>query len=147
MTTWSLDATFPTLDANVPQASLDGNTLTGGVSASLFGWSPSYAVPRKVTFRQRKAAFGDGYTQRSGVGINNIVRRWDLRFISKSEAVAQAINDFLEAREDGKSFYWIPPFLNPGDETILVTCEEFTITPVTYNSFDVTATFEQVYGE
>lgn len=147
MTTWTLDATLPTLDTGTPQATLDGSTLIGGVTAAQFSWSPSYAVPRKITFKLRKAAFGDGYTQRSGVGINNIVRRWDLRFNAKTESVAQAINDFLEAREDGKAFHWVPPFLNPGSETILVTCEEFTITPVTYNSFDITATFEQVYGE
>lgn len=112
-----------------------------------FLWSPSYAVPKKVSFRLRKGEFGDGYEQRSGVGINNIRRQWDLRFNAKSEAVALDIQDFLEARKDGKSFYWKPPFLNRNEETILVTCEEFTITPVTYNSFDITATFEQVYGE
>lgn len=147
MATWTLDTLLPSLDSGTPQASLDGSFFTPGLSTAQFLWSPSYAVPKKVSFRLRKGEFGDGYEQRSGVGINNIRRQWDLRFNAKSEAVALDIQDFLEAREDGKSFYWKPPFLNRNEETILVTCEEFQITPMSYNNFDITATFKQVYGE
>lgn len=147
MTTWTLDAALPTLDTGTPQASLDGSYASPEASTTQFLWSPSYAVPKKVSFRLRKAGFGDGYEQRIGIGINNIKRQWDLRFNNKTEAIAMDIQDFLEAREDGKSFYWKPPFLNRNDEIVLVTCEEFQIVPVTYNSFEITAVFRQVYGE
>lgn len=143
---WLLDNLLPTLDSTAVVASLDGS---GGVVASntQFSWSPSYAVSKKTKLNMRVIQFGDGYQQRAGTGINNIGRQWDLRFNAKTETVAMDIQDFLEARKDGSSFYWKPPFLNRMDETIKVICKSFDIVPATYNSFDITATFEQVFGE
>ena len=144
---WKLDALTPTLDTGTPNATLDGSNLGGGIGASLFSWSPAYGSPRKAKFKLDRAPFGDGYEQRSGKGINNIERMWDLRFIGKTEAVALDIQDFLEARSDGSSFFWTPPYMNRNDEMIRVICVEFQVTPASYNTFDITATFQQVYGE
>lgn len=137
---WTLDSYLPTLDASSAIATLDGN-------ATIFSWVPSYSSPRKTKFNLRRAPFGDGYEQRSGVGINNIIRVWDLRFDTLSEESAQEILNFLESHSNGQSFDWIPPYLNPNLDIFKVTCDEFDINPSGYMIYDLTATFVQTYGE
>lgn len=143
---WTLDSSLPTLDAGSLVATLDGSGGTGS-SATIFGWSHSYDSPRKTKFNQQSAKFGDGYEQRTAIGINHIMRTWDLRFIGKSDSVASDIASFLDARSAGQSFLWAPEFINPGDNLIRVVCTEYDIVPGTYNSFDITATFRWVPGE
>lgn len=144
--TWTLDGSTPTLDADSPFATLDGSGGNGSL-AGTFYWSHSYGVSRKVEIKLNKSQFGDGYMQRTGKGINNIVRVWDLRFNARNETIAQQISDFLEVRSQGQSFSWTPLFLNPTDAAIRVLCESFEVVPRDYNSFDITATFQEVYGE
>lgn len=143
---WTLDALLPTLDAPSSVATLDGSGGTVA-SAAAFTWAHSYGSPRKTKFSLSTAKFGDGYQQRVGTGINNIMQTWDLRFIGKSESVAQAIVSFLEARSEGLSFDWTPLFLNPNSQAIRVICKEYDVNPSTHGAFDISATFEQVYGE
>lgn len=112
-----------------------------------FVWVPSYSSPRKVQVQLRRAPFGDGYEQRSGVGINNLARTWDLKFTTTPGVTAQAIISFLEANTNGQSFDWVPPFLNPSASSIKVTCVEFEANPVGYDVYDISATFAQVHGE
>lgn len=145
--TWTLDAVTPKLDAGLGTARLDGWSAISGVVTGEFIWSPSYATPKKVSISLWESKFGDGYQSRAGKGINNILRIWELAFNGRSEATAQAIEDFLELYSTGNSFLWMPPFLNPTNEKIKVICKEFQIVPDTYNSFNVTAVFTQVYGE
>ena len=146
---WTFDALLPTFDANAGFATMDGWSPSSGTPAapSVFTWSPSYGVPKKTSFELRKASFGDGYQQRSALGMNNIKRQWDLMWKGKTEDVALDIQDFFEARKDGISFLWTPPFMNRNAEEIKVICVAFDVTPASYNNFDVVAVFEQVYGE
>lgn len=147
--TWRFDATTPRLDSSVARATMDGWSLgsPAPTASPVFTWAHTYAVPKKVSFELRRAKFGDGYEQRNNLGINNTSRQWNLTWKGKSEPVAQEINDFFEARSDGKSFSWKPLFLNKDNSTIKVICVAFDVIPASYNSFDITATFEQVYGE
>jgi phage-related protein len=85
-----------------------------------------------------KASFGDGYSQRSADGINNIVDRYELTWENIDRAEANTILAFLKARAGIESFYWTPP-----GETVerLWLCEKWQRTHVTAVLDTVSATF------
>lgn len=135
--TWTLDALIPTLDSSVV-------TLDGSGSALTFQWIPSYDSSQDSEAKLREAKFGDGYSQRAGVGINNIAGTWSLVFNNKSLAEKRAITDFLKAHSDGRSFPW-----TPYDELseIKVYCSKWKSVAVDYDTYNVTCTFTRTYGE
>lgn len=141
--TWLLSDTSPSLDAANPNASLDGAS-SGTQSVNTFTWIPSYGSDEDSEQSIREARFGDGYSQRSGIGINNLNDKWNLVFNIRSSTEKDDIKDFLRARIGGMSFYW-----TPFDEIIpiRVFCRKWKIVADNYNSFSITCTFERVYGE
>lgn len=108
-----------------------------------FTWSPQ-TVSKKAVPRVLGAAFGDGYQQRVGDGINTISPEWSLTF-SRVIADIDAIEAFLEARAGEESFDWTPP----GESTaIKVVCPEWGKTPHGgLASAAFSATFRKVFGE
>lgn len=73
-----------------------------------FGWSPLIEPTAEVTFRQNAVQFGDGYTQVTGDGLNNILRTWPLQFRGYGHEV-QPIKAFIEAHAEGQRFLWTAP--------------------------------------
>lgn len=142
--TWTLDAGTPTLDAGADVATLDGVLLGGGTPASVFQWIPSYGSDSESTVPLREAKFGDGYTQRTGLGINNIADKWNLTFSNRSGATKDAIIAFLRARANGTSFSWTP---YDSAESVRVYCKQWSIVAVDHDIFSITCTFERAYGE
>jgi phage-related protein len=69
--------------------------------------SPGSSVD--VTPRVRKAPFGDGYAQRSGDGINAMVRTFNAQFAVISATEAQSLLDFFRERAGYKPFRWTLP--------------------------------------
>lgn len=113
----------------------------------MFAWIPSYSSPKKTTIRLLRNKFGDGYEQRVGDGINNIDNSWSLNFNTTPQAIAQEIDDYLKYQAMGESFPWVPPFLNPTGQSIKVICTEYQINPVGFEIYDVSMTFDRVFGE
>jgi phage-related protein len=141
--TWLLSDLTPTLDASTPNASLDGSS-SGTSQVNSFIWIPSYGSDNDSEQMIREARFGDGYRLRAGIGINSIDDKWNLVFSIRSSAEKDAIRDFLRARTGGRSFFWTPfDELTP----IKVFCKKWKIVADDYNSFNITCTFERVYGE
>lgn len=140
--TWTLDSSIPTLDSGISTATLDG----GPFGSSIFVWIPAYGAKKKVTSKIRKSEFGDGYSQRTGFGINNQAKEWPLMFDKRTQAEINSIEAFLDSRAEGQSFLWTPPFSNPTNETIRVYYEEYE-TEATDGGLTLSTTFKRAYGE
>jgi phage-related protein len=86
-------------------------------------------------------AFGDGYTQRAGNGINVDLRKWDdMPFTKRSQSEIFAIEAFLKAQGATTPFNWQVP----GQDLALVVCPRWS-TPKAddFGSWSITATFEE----
>jgi len=107
-----------------------------------FAWSPQTAQ-KSAEPRVLSAAFGDGYQQRVGDGINALAASWELTF-SRTAADIDAIEDFLIARAGVESFDWT----DPDGNAIRAICPSWARQPNTgLGSGSLTATFRQVFGE
>lgn len=88
--------------------------------------------------RVLKASFGDGYSQRSADGINNIVDKYSLTWENIDREEAETIMAFLRARAGVETFtYTVPRETTPRKWL----CEQFQQTHVTAVLDTVTATF------
>jgi phage-related protein len=107
-----------------------------------FSYSPTYGAALKVQPRVRVASFGDGYKQRSGDGINRQARQWSLGFDGTKTEI-DAIELFL-GNEDGiTAFDWTPPSGSAGKWI----CSAWTTSINEYDSWVLSSTFQEVFGE
>jgi phage-related protein len=103
--------------------------------------NPSYGASKKSSPRVRNVQFGDGLSQRLRYGLNQDAKVWNLKF-EVSEADADTIETFLEARQGAENFDWSPP-----DETTTYKwiCQEWSKSIPYLNRATITATFQQVF--
>ncbi|HDX9500717.1 TPA: phage tail protein, partial [Bacillus thuringiensis] len=91
-----------------------------------------------VSFRTRKAGFGDGYTQVSGDGLNPRSQEWELNFVGTEDYILP-IKQFLDRHGGTKSFQWTPPLEDIG----LFRCEQYKPVPMGGGNYSLSATFIQ----
>lgn len=103
--------------------------------------APTYGAQKSSQPAVRKVQFGDGYSQRLTFGLNQNPKSWSLTW-EVSEANADTIEDFLDARGGAESFDWIPPDTATSYKWI---CEQWTKTIPYLNRASITATFTQVF--
>ena len=109
---------------------------------STFTWLPSYSASADIEFKTRTAMFGEGYSQRVPDGINYLKRTWNLTFeLPKPET--DAIEAFLYARRGVESFTWTPPTGPTG----LWLCPAWKPAAAGYDSFTISLTFQEVFGD
>jgi phage-related protein len=106
-----------------------------------FTYIPDFGAAKKIAPRVNAISFGDGYEQRATFGINNNPQSWDLSFANRSDADAQAIDDFLTARAGVESFDWTPYNQSAGK----YICKEWSKSIDKYNGNTIQATFMQVF--
>lgn len=107
-----------------------------------FTVTPDFGAKVAYKPRVRRVAFGDGYEQRQGDGINTQPAAWDLQFQNRTDAEAAIIMDFLEARAAVEAFNFTPP----NEATaIRVVCREWSKSIERANLNTVTAQFVQVF--
>ncbi|NOJ92009.1 hypothetical protein HMI51_03485 [Corallococcus coralloides] len=87
-----------------------------------FPFIPDYGAQADAVPRVRKAQFGEGYTQRSGDGLNPVLRRWALQFSNFSKVAADALEAFLRARAGIEAFEFVTP-----DTAWAVTAQAFGV--------------------
>lgn len=89
--------------------------------------------------------FGDGYTHRIPIGINNGLRRWSVQFLNRSLADADAIVEFFRTRNGATSFSWRPQGYAADVRVVCVSYSKPIKNQWIDGSFvyDVTATFEE----
>ena len=105
-----------------------------------FTYTPSFGASRKRKPRALQAAFGDGYEQRVGDGINVDLVVWDLTFQNRGATEADAIETFLALKAAVTAFTWTPA----GGSEITVVCREWNRSFAESNKNTITANFEQV---
>ena len=86
------------------------------------------------------AAFGDGYSQRTGDGINIALEDWSVTFSARTNSERDTILAFLEARNGIEAFDWTSPRGTVGK----FICPEWTYVPNNAAISTVTAKFTQV---
>lgn len=104
-----------------------------------FNWPYTTEPTGTITLRERKAQFGDGYSQAVEDGLNAKVQAWPLVFDGDSADVAP-VNAFLDAHV-GVSFYWTPPLGTQG----YYQCASYTLVPHGSDLYTLTAQFQQVF--
>lgn len=105
--------------------------------------TPAYGAQKTSNPKLRTARFGDGYEQRVSFGLNQNPKQWDLTWQNITEANADTIETFLNARAaDGASFDWTPP-----DEATAYkwVCEQWSKTVPYTGRATISATFRQVF--
>jgi len=101
----------------------------------------SYGLSKASAPNTNTAAFGSGYSQRSTFGINQNLKRWNLRWENISETDSDTIETFLDARGGTESFTFTPPNESASAKYI---CTSWNKT-IPYPSFaTITATFQEV---
>jgi phage-related protein len=79
------------------------------VGTSTNGTVPDFGLSKKSEPAIRNVQFGDGYSQRLVVGLNQSPKEWNLTWVNRSNADITAIETFLDARAGAQSFTWTPP--------------------------------------
>lgn len=102
--------------------------------------NPTYGARKTSRPKVRQVQFGDGYVQRLTFGLNQDLKTWNLTF-EVSEADADTIETFLEARGGSEYFNWSPP---DDDNTYKWICLNWSKTIPYLNRATIQATFQQV---
>lgn len=103
--------------------------------------TPTYGAQKRSQPRVRIAQFGSGYSQRSTFGLNQNPKTWNLTW-NVSEADADTIEAFLDARGGAEAFEWTP--LDEATEYKWI-CREWEKTIPYVGRATIAATFEQVF--
>lgn len=118
----------------------NGYITDKGESKPYFTWIPSYSYNVDNQPRIKKIQLGDGYTQRSPDGINNILPVFNLEFNCDINEVT-AILHFLTERKGSESFIWLAPA--PFGTLGRFVCEKFSNVQPFYNNYTLNCTFER----
>lgn len=71
---------------------------------------PHKSSPGQTTeFKTLDAEFGEGYTQSSAEGMNNIRESWDLNWDNEDAADIATIRTFINSLYGSVPFKWTPP--------------------------------------
>jgi len=103
--------------------------------------APTYGVQKRSAPSVRAIQFGSAYQQRAQFGINQNPKVYNLTF-EVSEAEADTIETFLDARGAVESFTFTPPAETSSAKFI---CRQWSKSIPYLNRATITATFEQVF--
>lgn len=106
-----------------------------------FTFTPSWGSALTKKYAVTDIAFGDGYSQRVGEGINRKREMWQLKFTVVDETTAAAIEAFLDGESGVTGFLWTPP----GRSQIVVTCQEFSKVYNDFNNAVISCVFRQEF--
>jgi phage-related protein len=105
--------------------------------------APSYGAEKRSSPSIRSVKFGDGYEQRLTFGLNQNPKSWSLSWANITEADADTLEAFLDARAaDAASFTWTPPDTSTAYKWI---CREWSKSIPYTGRANLSATFEQVF--
>lgn len=108
-------------------------------AATTFIWYPDSESQESVEPKVTTTKFGDGYEQRTPVGINNAPGKWSVKFTRTPEESA-AIRAFLKARGGHEAFNWT----NPLEEAGQYVCRKWSIARAA-GTITLSCEFEQVF--
>ena len=102
--------------------------------------TPTYGVQKRSRPATRNVRFGDGYELRLQYGLNQNMKVYQLTF-EVSEADADTIETFLDARAAAESFDFTPPGESSSAKFV---CESWSKSIPYLNRATINATFRQV---
>jgi phage-related protein len=108
---------------------------------STFTWSVSYSSSKSVKPRVKQAKFGDGYSQESPDGINNVAEEWSVSFENIDVSTFTNIETFFKDHGGYIAFDWT----TPDGLTARFKCREWQFSHSAYQLRTGTAKFEQVF--
>jgi phage-related protein len=104
--------------------------------------TPTYGLEKRSSPVVRTVRFGDGYEQRTSLGLNQNPKVYNLTF-NVSETDSDTIETFLDARAaDNASFDFTPP--GEGSSSKFV-CEKWSKSIPYLNRASIQATFREVF--
>jgi len=104
--------------------------------------TPTYGLQKTSAPVTRTVRFGDGYEQRTSLGINQNPKSYSLTF-EVSETDADTIETFLDARAaDSASFDFTPPGESSSSKFV---CEQWNKSIPYLNRATIQATFREVF--
>ena len=104
--------------------------------------TPTYGLQKSSSPVVRTVRFGDGYEQRTSLGLNQNPKIYNLTF-EVSETDSDTIETFLDARAaDNASFDFTPP---GEDSSSKFVCEQWSKSIPYLNRATIQATFRQVF--
>jgi phage-related protein len=106
---------------------------------AIFTWFPDADLQLEIEPRVVSAKFGDGYEQRTQVGLNPIMEQWQVLFTGLPVEI-NAIDAFLREQGGVKSFTWKTP--NEVEGRFL--CRKWTIKRTRGVKLALSGVFEQV---
>lgn len=71
--------------------------------------APTYNYKSQTVTRIRRSDFGDGYSQRSGDGLNAVQKKVDLTFVGLSTFEADAMDAFFAEQGGYRAFFYTLP--------------------------------------
>ena len=104
--------------------------------------TPSYGATKSSEPKVNAVQFGSGYEQRVVFGINQNPKVWDLSWNNITEANADTIEAFLDARGGQESFDWTPPAESNSYKWV---CQQWNKQINYTGRATITATFRQVF--
>ena len=104
--------------------------------------TPTYGLQKRSSPVVRTVRFGDGYEQRTSLGLNQNPKVYTLTF-QVSETDSDTIETFLDARAaDNASFDFTPP---GEDSSSKFVCEQWSKSIPYLNRATIQATFREVF--
>ena len=104
--------------------------------------TPTYGLQKRSSPVVRTVRFGDGYEQRTSLGLNQNPKVYNLTF-EVSETDSDTIETFLDARAaDNASFDFTPP---GEDSSSKFVCEQWSKSIPYLNRASIQATFREVF--
>ena len=107
---------------------------------SEFNWPPVASHQKTVTPRVQTARFGDGYEQRSSIGLNTMPEKWRLTFVG-NVAETTPIQNFLKTRKGVQSFLW----KTPEERTARFLCRSWEVAREKGALVTISCEFEEVF--
>lgn len=78
------------------------------MSKQTFTWFPEFESQLSQTPKVTVTKFGDGYEQRTPMGMNNNPEKWTLQFTLGGSDLRDVLS-FINARAGVEGFYWTSP--------------------------------------
>ena len=110
--------------------------------AEVFTWSPRVGSSGDSQPDTLQSKFGNGYSQRLSVGINNIAGSYAVSFTG-NEAYIRAIRAFFIKHKGANHFLWTPPLEARG---AFITSGGWSLLPKGGGIYVLSTKFQQVFN-
>jgi len=105
--------------------------------------SPDVGITRTVSYNTLEAQFGDGYSQRAKIGINNKPMKMSLKWSNINETEKDTLETFFDAHDGGEAFLYTPPDQDASSKWIVDG--EYSVVYVAYQVYNVSVSIKEVF--